>query len=131
MIWWWIGILLAVLLISLGGLAYMKLRPVDESTGEPRSTRALERQRRAVMTALMDESNAPQTAYALRTAAGLSSESFQALTLELKRRGLLETHIPEFDDPDHFPLPHYRLTDHGVAAMVLPGGDHASGRHRA
>ena len=127
----WIGILLGVLFISLVGLAWMKLRPIDEETGEPRTTRALARQQRAVMTALMDENNVPQTAYALRTAAGLSSESFQALTLELKRRGLLETHIPEFDDPDHFPLPHYRLTDYGVATMVLPGGDHASGRHRA
>lgn len=131
MTWVWIGILLFMALVSGIGLTWMKLRPIDEETGEPRSTRALVRQQRAVMTTLMNASNAPQTAYALRTAAGLSAESFQALSLEMRRRGLLEVHTPGYDDPDQFPLPYYRLTDRGVAEIKLSGGDRASGRHRA
>jgi hypothetical protein len=130
--WFWIALLGVLLLVSAGGLTYMRSRPIDEDTGQPqRSTRALVRQRRAVMTTLMDDANVPQTAYALRTAVRLAPESFQALMIDMRDRGLVETYTPEYDDTHNFPLPHYRLTDRGVAEAQLSGGDHASGRHRA
>lgn len=133
MTWIMIGPLLFVLLVTLVGLAYMKLRPIDDRTDESqRSTRALARQTRAVSTALLDQSNAPQTAYALRQATGLSRDTLRAIILDMRQRGLLEQILIQFAvDVDVVRAAHYRLTDAGVAAALLPGGDRASGRHRA
>lgn len=120
----WFGT--ALLAVAVGGLLYLRDRPlhdvdgtvVDDEDGHRVATDA--RLERVVLTELLDADHAPRSASELRRRLRLSVPTFYALMTQLVRDGLIQMRVTSetvLVTPNEL-LWTYRLTDRGLARAL-------------
>ena len=125
----WTGVVL--LAVAVGGLHYLRDRPLRDDDGHPvverdDDGRVIWRVRlvRAVLTELLDADHAPRTACALRRRLRMPVNVFYQLTGDMVRAGLLRMATVDVDESTTVVNElfwTYRLTDEGLLeAMRRP-----------